>query len=78
MEEKRDKRFFTKKKVCKFCSEPIKIDYKDHDLLSSFITERRKIVPRRSSGLCARHQRLLAAAIKRARTMALLPFTVLH
>jgi small subunit ribosomal protein S18 len=78
MEEKKDKRFFTKKKVCKFCSEPIKIDYKDYDLLSSFITERRKIVPRRSSGLCARHQRVLASAIKRARIMALLPFTVLH
>lgn len=78
MEEKRDKRFFARKKVCKFCSEPIKIDYKDYDLLSSFITERRKILPRRSSGLCARHQRVLAAAIKRARTMALLPFTVLH
>ncbi len=78
MEERKDKRFFTKRKVCKFCTEPVKIDYKDHDLLSSFITERRKILPRRSSGLCARHQRVLAAAIKRARTMALLPFTVLH
>lgn len=78
MEEKRDKRFFIKKRACKFCTEPVDIDYKNVDLLSSFISERKKIVPRRSSGLCAKHQRILATAIKRARIMALLPFTVLH
>lgn len=78
MEEKRDKRYFIKKKACKFCIEPVDIDYKNIDLLSNFITERKKIVARRSSGLCAKHQRILATAIKRARIMALLPFTVLH
>lgn len=78
MEEKRDKRFFIKRKACRFCLEPVDIDYKNIDLIYNFITERKKIVPRRSSGLCARHQRILATAIKRARIMALLPFTVLH
>jgi small subunit ribosomal protein S18 len=78
MEEKREKKYFAKKKICRFCAEPITIDYKDVELLSHFITERKKIIPRRSSGLCARHQRVLASAIKRARVMALIPFTVLH
>ncbi len=78
MENPRDKKFFTRKKVCKFCSDPIDIDYKNFDLLSQFTTERRKIVPRRSTGLCAYHQRELSSAIKRARIMAFLPFTVLH
>jgi len=78
MEEKRDKKFFIRKKACRFCAEPVDIDYKNIDLLSNFITERKKIVPRRSSGMCAKHQRILATAIKRARIMALLPFTVLH
>ncbi|MFQ5788500.1 MAG: 30S ribosomal protein S18 [Thermodesulfobacteriota bacterium] len=78
MEERREKKYFVKKKVCRFCSDPIMIDYKDVELLSHFITERKKIIPRRSSGLCAKHQRTLASAIKRARVMALIPFTVLH
>jgi len=55
-----------------------KIDYKDVDLLSQFITERKKILPRRSTGLNAKEQRKISLAIKRARFMALLPFTVLH
>ena len=78
MEERREKKYFAKRKVCRFCTEPIIIDYKDVNLLSHFITERKKIIPRRSSGVCAKHQRALASAIKRARVMALIPFTVLH
>jgi small subunit ribosomal protein S18 len=77
-ENAKEKKYFVRKKVCRFCMEGIEVDYKRFDLLSQFITERKKIVPRRSSGLCAYHQRELASAIKRARVMALLPFTVLH
>ncbi|MCL2232382.1 MAG: 30S ribosomal protein S18 [Treponema sp.] len=65
---------FFKKKVCKFCIQKLKIDYKDADTLRRFITERGKILPRRITGTCARHQRGLALAIKRARMIALLPF----
>jgi small subunit ribosomal protein S18 len=67
-------KFFVKKKVCKFCTQKLKIDYKDADGLRRFITERGKILPRRITGTCAKHQRALAEAIKRARVMALLPF----
>jgi small subunit ribosomal protein S18 len=68
--------FFRRRKVCKFCVDKIEyIDYKDVKLLQQFIPERAKILPRRISGTCARHQRLLQQAIKRARTIALLPFT---
>ena len=64
-----------KKKVCLFCVEKVaEIDYKDVPKLRKFITEKGKIVPRRSSGVCAAHQRELSVAIKRARMMALLPF----
>ncbi|MDR2305539.1 MAG: 30S ribosomal protein S18 [Treponema sp.] len=65
---------FFKKKVCKFCTQKLKIDYKDADTLRRFITERGKILPRRITGTCAKHQRALALAIKRARIIALLPF----
>lgn len=65
---------FFKKKVCKFCLQKLKIDYKDADVLRRFVTERGKILPRRITGTCAKHQRVLAAAIKRARVIALLPF----
>ena len=65
---------FFKKKVCRFCSQKLKIDYKDADTLRRFITERGKILPRRITGTCAKHQRSLATAIKQARTIALLPF----
>jgi len=78
MDSRRDKRYFTKKKVCRFCTEPIELDYKNVDLMSRFITDRKKIVPRRNSGLCAFHQRQLSSAIKKTRFMALLPYTVLH
>ncbi|MFH1077328.1 MAG: 30S ribosomal protein S18 [Pseudomonadota bacterium] len=70
------KRTFHRKKVCKFCSDSsIAIDYKEPKMLRYFTTERGKIVPRRISGNCAKHQREIAQAIKRARTIALLPYT---
>jgi small subunit ribosomal protein S18 len=66
-----------KKKVCSFCVEHVDtIDYKDVYRLRKYITERGKILPRRISGNCAYHQRRLTTAIKRARNVALLPFTV--
>ena len=65
----------SRRKVCRFCADKkTTIDYKDPKLLKYFITERGKIVPRRISGNCARHQREIASAIKRARHIALLPF----
>ncbi|HYG65806.1 MAG TPA: 30S ribosomal protein S18 [Thermoanaerobaculia bacterium] len=68
--------FFRRRKVCKFCADKIDyIDYKDVKLLQQFIPERSKILPRRISGTCAVHQRPLQAAIKRARHLALIPFT---
>lgn len=67
--------FYRRKRVCKFCVEKIElIDYKDVKMLQQFIPERGKILPRRISGTCALHQRKLQNAIKRARTMALIPF----
>src|SRR6266851_4278508 len=67
--------FYRRKRVCKFCVEKIEyIDYKDVKMLQQFIPERGKILPRRISGTCALHQRKLQNAIKRARTVALLPF----
>ncbi|MBQ5833026.1 MAG: 30S ribosomal protein S18 [Selenomonadales bacterium] len=65
-----------KKKVCSFCVDKVEaIDYKDVPKLRRYITERGKILPRRISGNCAKHQRQLTVAIKRARNIALLPFT---
>jgi len=62
--------------VCKFCVEKMDfIDYKRADILSQFVQERGKILPRRMTGVCARHQRWLGVAIKRARNIALLPFS---
>ena len=64
-----------RRKVCRFCADStLVIDYKDPRMLRYFITERGKIIPKRISGCCARHQRSLTHAIKRARTIALLPF----
>ena len=66
----------SRKKVCAFCSDKAeKIDYKDVAKLRKYVTERGKILPRRISGTCAKHQRELTLAIKRARNIALLPFT---
>lgn len=69
------RKFFRRKKVCKFCTEKIdSINYKDVRLLSQFIAESGKIVPRRLTGVCTPHQRRLSDAIKQARNIALLPF----
>ncbi|MBQ2642640.1 MAG: 30S ribosomal protein S18 [Eubacterium sp.] len=66
-----------RKKVCQFCADPTKtIDYKDVATLQRFVSERGKILPRRVTGNCARHQRAMTTAIKRARNIALMPYTV--
>lgn len=64
-----------KKKVCSFCVDKSLIDYKDANRLKRYVTERGKILPRRITGCCAAHQREITVAIKRARHMALLPYT---
>jgi small subunit ribosomal protein S18 len=69
------RKFFRRKKVCKFCTEKIDaIAYRDVRLLQGFVAERGKIVPRRLTGVCTTHQRRLTRAIKQARNIALLPF----
>ena len=69
------RKFFRRKKVCKFCTEKIDaISYRDVRLLQGFVAERGKIVPRRLTGVCTTHQRRLTRAIKQARNIALLPF----
>jgi small subunit ribosomal protein S18 len=69
------RKFFRRKKVCKFCTEKIDaIPYRDVRLLQQFVAERGKIVPRRLTGVCTTHQRRLTKAIKQARNIALLPF----
>jgi len=69
------RKFFRRKKVCKFCTEKIAdINYKDYRLLGQFVAESGKIVPRRLTGVCSPHQHRLASAIKQARNIALLPF----
>jgi small subunit ribosomal protein S18 len=80
-DEGREERGFQRRpgrrKVCRFCAEKeMRIDYKDVRMLSNYLSERGKVVPSRITGTCARHQRLLTTAIKRARTIALLPYTV--
>ena len=68
--------FYRRKRVCKFCVEKLEyIDYKDIKTLQQFIPERGKILPRRVTGTCARHQRPLTTALERARAIALLPYT---
>jgi small subunit ribosomal protein S18 len=76
--QERDYRKFRRvprRKVCVFCTEKTPIDYKDVAKIKRFITEKGKILPRRQTGTCAKHQRELAIAIKRARYMALIPYT---
>lgn len=71
----RKKRVFHRRKICRFCADSsMVINYKDVKSLRHFTTERGKIIPRRISGTCAKHQRSLTQAIKRARTIALLPY----
>ncbi len=73
----RRKKRYQRRKVCRFCVEKVeRIDYKDLKQLRSLITERGKIIPARISGNCAKHQRQLTLAIKRARDIALMPYTV--
>jgi small subunit ribosomal protein S18 len=75
-EQQSGRRYIAKPKICQFCADKnITIDYKQGDMLRRFVTEDGKIRPRRQTGTCARHQRTLAEAIKRARHIALLPFS---
>jgi small subunit ribosomal protein S18 len=77
-DEKRGGRGFGRKKVCRFCAEKnAKVDFKDQATLKYFVTERGKIIPRRISGNCAKHQRQVAVAIKRSRGLALIPYIVM-
>ncbi len=65
-----------KKKVCQFCAnEAFKVDYKEHDKVKRFVSEKGKILPRRVTGNCAKHQREVVQAVKRSRHIALLPYT---
>jgi small subunit ribosomal protein S18 len=73
------RQFFRKKKVCRFCTDKVDfIDYKKVEMLQPFVQERGKILPRRMTGTCSRHQRWLGVAIKRARNIALLSFSGGH
>jgi len=76
--EWRRTRYVPKRKHCHFCSEKETVDYKDPAKLRRYISDRGKIEPRRRSGTCAKHQRALAMAIKRARHLALLPYVPAH
>jgi len=77
--ERRRPRYASRRKVCFFCAEKVaRIDYKDVDALRRYLSDRGKIEPRRKTGTCARHQRRLTIALKRARHLALLPYTADH
>jgi len=70
------KKIFQRKKICRFCADPeLVIDYKDVKTLRNLVTERGKIIPRRIYGTCAKHQRQMTEAVKRARQLALLPYS---
>ena len=70
-----ERRYFSRPKICQFCADKnLNIDYKHVDMLRRYVTEEGKIRPRRQTGACAKHQRLVAAAVKQARHVALLPF----
>jgi len=76
-EEMGGRRGFGRRKVCRFCADKaLKVDYKDQNQMKYFLTERGKIIPRRISGNCAKHQREVATAVKRGRMLAILPYTV--
>ena len=73
---KRKKTFYQKRKICRFCADSsTEIFYRDFNTLKHFVTDRGKIIPRRISGNCAKHQRHLTRAIKRARVVSIMPFT---
>ena len=74
-----ERRFFAKPKFCQFCADKtLTIDYRKTDLLRKYVTEDGKIRPRRQTGACARHQRVVAEAVKQSRYIALLPYTGKH
>ena len=76
---KKERRWYPRRrKYCRFCAEKREPDYKDPEYLRQFLTDRFKIIPRRITGTCAYHQRRLTKAVKRARILALLPYTTLH
>ncbi len=76
MEQGPERRFYARPKFCQFCADKtLAIDYKHVDVLRRFVTDEGKIRPRRQTGTCAKHQRSLSGAIKRARHIGLLPFT---
>jgi len=78
-DDKRGAKTFTRKKACRYCSDKnLQVDFKDQSALKYFVTERGKIIPRRISGNCAKHQRQIAKAIKRARALALIPYLVIQ
>ncbi|NQT47516.1 MAG: 30S ribosomal protein S18 [Chloroflexi bacterium] len=74
----RTSRYVTRRRVCIFCAEKFQVSYKAPDSLRRYISDRGKMEPRRRTGNCAKHQRALAQAIKRARHLALLPYTAEH
>jgi len=77
--QNRPRRYVARRKVCSFCADKVEaIDYKDAEKLRGYISDRAKIAPRRRTGTCAKHQRILARAIKRARHLALLPYVPAH
>lgn len=79
MVKREKRRFVPTQKFCSLCLNKVeKVDYKDLDTLRRFISDRGKIEPRRRTGTCARHQRMLSSALKRARYVALLPYTPAH
>ena len=74
-EARKNSPYYARRKVCRFCADKeLEISYRNVELLREFMTDRAKILPRRITGVCARHQRMLKRAIKRARILALLPF----
>ena len=73
------RRFYNRRRVCSFCVDKVKdINYKDIPRLQRFLSERARIAPRKRSGTCTKHQRMLASALKRARHLAMLPYTAEH
>ncbi len=78
LRRERGRKFIVKPKVCMFCADKVPIDYKNVSLLGRFVSDRGKIVPRRRTGVCAKHQRSLAQAIKRSRFLAMLPSSPEH
>jgi len=77
-DEKRGGRGFSRRRVCRFCADKnAKVDFKDQSTLKYFVTERGKIIPRRISGNCSKHQRAVAKSVKMSRGLALIPYIVL-